>query len=107
MDLILYLYNQPSAKVTCDNCGCELLLIDKYSSKCSSEFIPKISFMDLMAAVDLEDILPGDMLKINEDNTVEKIAFNSTVKSTDDKTLKEVYESSGDALSKLLFTKGI
>lgn len=93
MDLILYLYNQPSAKVTCDNCGCELLLIDKYCSKCGSEFIPKISFMDLMAAVDLEDILPGDMLKINEDNTVEKIAFNSIVKSTDDKTLKEVYES--------------
>lgn len=93
MDLILYLYNQPSAKVTCDNCGCELLLIDKYCSRCGNEFIPKISFMDLMSAVDSEDILPSDMIKINEDNTVEKITFNSTLQASDNKTLKEVYES--------------
>ncbi len=69
-DLILFLYNQDD-ELTCDNCGSRILAIDSYCSKCGCEYVPNISPFDLMTSISSEHITPGDVIRINKDNTVE------------------------------------
>ncbi len=69
-DLLLFLYNQDE-EVTCDNCGSRILALDSFCSNCGEKYVPKISPFDLMTSISSQHITPGDVIRINKDNSIE------------------------------------
>ncbi|OED29549.1 hypothetical protein [Methanosphaera sp. WGK6] len=74
-DILLFLHNQEDNKLTCDECNLPILPIDKYCSHCGSKCTPKIGLFDLLSSINASYIKPGDIIKINLDNTIEKTTF--------------------------------
>ena len=77
VDMLIFLKNQTDNKIMCSNCGYSMLPIDKFCSNCGREHVPRISLFELLSGINSKYIKPGDILKFNEDNTVEITTVNN------------------------------
>lgn len=93
MDLILYLHNQDKSKSQCNNCGASVLAIDEYCSKCGHKIVPKLSVNNLLSTLNSGEFKPGDILKVNTDNRIEKVTFTDTNPQTTSQDLRLMYEN--------------
>lgn len=89
-DTLLFLYNQIDNKVECDNCGSMLLPVDRYCYNCGQEQVPKISILELLSSIDSAYIKPGDIIKINDDNTIEKTTFEENQMNVEENIVEDV-----------------
>jgi hypothetical protein len=96
-DVLLYLNNHNENKVICEKCGCPILAIDKYCYNCGYEQVPQITLFELLSSIKSTQIKPGDILRINRDNTIELTSFNEDPSELrniiEDKELEDLYEN--------------
>lgn len=93
-EIIRYLANSDDTMTICEYCGKKLLYIDKYCHHCGNKQNPQITLLELLSSINSEYIKPGDIIKINEDYSVDKTSYSYTRqsdKSVTDDNIESVY----------------
>ncbi|MDO5825847.1 MAG: hypothetical protein Q4Q22_05665 [Methanosphaera sp.] len=91
-EIIRYLSNSEDNKIFCENCGNKLLYIDKYCYNCGKKQNPQITLIELLSSINSEYIKPGDIIKINEDYSIDKTSYEYN-KQIDESKINENIES--------------
>lgn len=93
-EILRYLANTADKKIICEFCGKKLLYIDKYCYSCGKKQDPHITLVELLSSINSEYIKPGDIIKINEDYSIDKTSYcpdRHPNESTVNDSVKSVY----------------
>ncbi|MBO7719660.1 MAG: hypothetical protein J6S29_05885 [Methanosphaera sp.] len=82
-EILRYLANADDEKVFCEGCGKELLYIDKYCYGCGKKQNPQITLLELLSSINSEYIKPGDIIKVNEDFSIDKTSYEQDRQPTE------------------------